>query len=330
MPPPSDTKVAIRTLETRNSKPETQGAMEGATDLLRQVRRIELRTERLVSSLAAGRIRSTFKGSGLEFDEVREYAAGDDVRAIDWNVTARAGRPFVKVFREERELTTWLIADVSGSMRFGAIPGISSRAKLALAAEAAAVVAVTSLRNRDPLGLVRVGTGTALHLPPRRGRGHCLRLIRELIAVPAARGNDDAATALETLAARPGKRGACFVCSDFLLADDDAAHRLGDALARVARRHDVIGLRIADPAESRLPPGGAPLVVQDPETGAEHVIANGRRARDDYARRWAAARERAAARFRAAGADLVDLSTEHTAFTALRRYFDRRARRVRT
>jgi uncharacterized protein (DUF58 family) len=319
---------AERPPDRRTARPPDGG--NDIADLLRQVRRIELRTERLVSSLAAGRIRSTFKGSGLEFDEVREYTPGDDVRAIDWNVTARAGRPHVKVFREERELTTWLLVDASGSMRFGAIPGVSPRTKLALAAEAAAVIAVTSLRNRDPLGLMRVGAGDPLRLAPRRGRGHCLRIIRELLAVGDQRGGDDAATALEALAARPGRRGACFVVSDFLVTDDHATKRLGDALARLARRHDVIALRIADPAEARLPGGGAPLVVQDPEGGVVRTIANGAWARAEYARRWQAMRERAAGLLRAAGCDLVDLGTDQPAFVALRRYFDRRMRRVRT
>ena len=151
-------------------------------DILRQVRRIELRTEKLVSSLAAGAFRSAFRGSGLEFEEVREYSPGDDVRAIDWNVTARAGRPYVKVFREERELSLAVLVDVSGSMRFGAIPGLSPRTKLALAAEAAAVVAVNAMRNRDRIGLVTFAAATEHHLPLRRGRGHCLRLVREVLA----------------------------------------------------------------------------------------------------------------------------------------------------
>ncbi|MBA2480978.1 MAG: DUF58 domain-containing protein, partial [Planctomycetes bacterium] len=157
-------------------------------ELLRQVKRIELRTERLVSSLAAGRYRSAFRGQGMEFDEVREYAAGDDVRTIDWNVTARAGRPYVKVFREERELTTMLLVDVSASMRFGAIPGMSPRVKLALAAEAAAVVGVTALRNHDRLGLVLFSDRTELHLPARKGRGHAMRLVREVLAAPQLAG----------------------------------------------------------------------------------------------------------------------------------------------
>ena len=129
-------------------------AQDSLAEVLRQVKKIELRTNRLVSSLAAGPYRSAFRGQGMAFEEVREYSPGDDVRQIDWNVTARAGTPYIKVFREERELNLVLLVDVSGSMRFGAIPGGSPRAKLALAAEAAAVVAVTALKNNDRIGLV--------------------------------------------------------------------------------------------------------------------------------------------------------------------------------
>ncbi len=295
-------------------------------DVLRQVKRIELRTERLVSSLAAGRYRSAFKGQGLEFDEVREYTPGDDVRTIDWNVTARAGRPYVKVFREERELTTMLLVDVSGSMRFGAIPGISPRAKLALAAEAAAVVAVTALRNHDRIGLTAFSDRSELHLPPRKGRGHAMRLLREVLAAQARHGRGtDVAAALDALVAHAKKRTVCFLVSDFLSSDDALAR----ALARAARRHDVVGLRIADPAEERLPSGSAPLVLADPEGDAVVTLANGRHQRTAYAAAYASERARSARMFRGAGCDLVDLRTDGSAAAALTRFFSERRRRIR-
>lgn len=292
-------------------------------DILRQVRRIELRTERLVTSLAAGGYRSAFKGQGMEFDEVREYAAGDDVRAIDWNVTARAGKPYVKVFREERELTIVLVVDVSASMRFGAIPGVSPRAKLALAAEAAAVVGVNALRNGDRLGLVLASDRTERHLAARKGRGHCLRVVREVLApVDAARGTD-LAHALDELVRVARRRAVCFVVSDFLGTDD----RFVPALARAARRHDLIGLRVMDPGEAALPATSLPLAIVDPESGAHAVLANGRAARARYAAAWNGARDATAKAFRGAGCDLVDLTTTESAVSALLRFFRQRRRR---
>jgi uncharacterized protein (DUF58 family) len=301
-------------------------------DLLAQVRRIELRTRRVVASLAAGAYRSAFKGSGLEFDEVRPYAPGDDVRAIDWNVTARAGRPFVKVFREERELTVMLLVDTSGSMRFGAIPGVSARAKLALAAEAAAVVAVTALQNRDRIGLVRFAERTDLHLPPRRGRGHALRLVREVLGVPAAAARTGLAHALDELALVARRRSVCFLISDFLMSPDERG-QFADRLARAARRHDVIGLRVADPGEATLPTRpwwlAAPLPLVDPETGEARTVAVGRADRARYAAAWQRDRSAVTTLFRGAGCDLVDLTTDQSAATAIQRFFHQRRRRIR-
>ena len=294
----------------------------GLADILRQVRRIELRTRRMVASLTGGGYRSAFRGTGLEFEEVREYTPGDDVRAIDWNVTARAGRPYVKVFREERELTILLLVDVSGSMRFGAIPGISPRAKLALAAEAAAVVAVSALRNRDRIGLVAFAERTRLHLPARRGRGHALRLVREVLAT-GADGRADLGHALDELQRVAKRRTVTFLISDFI----GSGERLAPALARAARRHDVIGLRVADPGEERLPDGGAPLVIADPEGDGELVLANGHHARTAYAAAWAAQRAQVARAFAGSGCDLLDLRTDGATATALARFFSRRGGR---
>lgn len=297
------------------------------SEILRQVRRIELRTERLVSSLAAGRYRSAFRGQGMEFDEVREYAAGDDVRAIDWNVTARAGRPYVKVFREERELTVLLLVDVSGSMRFGAIPGISPRAKLALAAEAAAVVGVTALRNGDRLGLVLFSDRTEVHVPARRGRGHALRVVREVLSPPPGARPTDLAHALTELSRVARRRAVCFVISDFL-GDPAGRPALATALARAARRHDVVGLRISDPGEAALPAIGGTLLMRDPEGGRTLALAGGTAAAARYAAAWSEARGATERLFRAADCDLVDLSTRASALDALQRFFRQRRSRV--
>ena len=299
--------------------PALPGDDGGLAAILAQVRRIELRTERMVSSLTAGRYRSAFKGTGMEFDEVREYAAGDDVRAIDWNVTARAGKPYVKVFREERELSVILLVDQSGSMRFGAIPGISPRAKLALAAEAAAVVGVTALKNGDRLGLVSFTDRTEVHLPARRGRGHALRVVREvLVPTPGVRATD-LAHALDELARVARRRCVCFLISDFLLPTEGQA-AFATALARAARRHDLIGLRIVDPAEATIPAHG-PLVLSDPEGARDVVLATSATAARRYAAAYHEARALTKRQFAGAGCDLVDLSTAHGAFAALQQFF---------
>jgi uncharacterized protein (DUF58 family) len=299
------------------------------SEILRQVRRIELRTERLVTSLASGGYRSAFKGQGMEFDEVREYSAGDDVRAIDWNVTARAGKPYVKVFREERELTIVLVVDVSASMRYGAIPGLSQRAKLALAAEAAAVVGVNALRNNDRLGLVLASDRTERHLAARKGRGHCLRVIREVLAPVASAPGTDLGHALDELVRVARRRAVCFVVSDFLGAGNSSGNSpsFAPALARAARRHDLIGLRVMDPGEASLPPGNLPLAMIDPETGAQALLANGNAARRAYAAAWSSAREATTKAFRGCGCDLVDLTTTESAVAALLRFFRQRRRR---
>jgi uncharacterized protein (DUF58 family) len=308
--------------------PAKQPTAEAMAEILRQVRRIEIRTNRLVSSLAAGPYRSAFRGQGMAFEEVREYVPGDDVRTIDWNVTARAGTPFVKVFREERELNTFLLVDISGSMRFGMIPGISPRAKLSLAAEAAAVVAITALRNNDRIGLVTFSDRTELHLPTRKGRGHVTRLLREVLASEATNRPTDLAHALDELAHVAKRRSVCFLISDFLFTNGANDLRFADSLARASRRHDVVGLRIADAAEATLPSGSSPLVLHSPEGEAMGVFANGTRARAAYAHAWQAARTHVEAAFRGADCDLVDLDTAHSAFSALSRFFRERRRRV--
>jgi uncharacterized protein (DUF58 family) len=300
-------------------------------DILRQVKRLELRTNRLVSALAAGRYRSAFRGQGMEFDEVREYSPGDDIRSIDWNVTARAGRPYVKVFREERELTTMLLVDASASMRFGAIPGISARAKLSLAAEAAAIIGITALRNHDRIGLMLYSRATDLHLPARKGRGHALRLVREVLAVPGRQvigGGTDLSAALDELARVAVRRAVVFVISDFLPTGGGVAPRLGSSLARLGRRHDVVGLRVSDPAESRLPAGREPVVIEDPEGGEQIVLRGGSRSRARYSELYQANRLHTDEQFRAAGCDLVDLTTDASAITALTRFFRDRRRRM--
>jgi uncharacterized protein (DUF58 family) len=311
-----------------NPSSDAQRTPDAIAELLRQIKRIEIRTTRLVSSLAAGPYKSAFRGQGMAFEEVREYVAGDDVRTIDWNVTARAGSPFVKVFREERELNTFLLVDISGSMRFGAIPGISPRAKLALAAEAAAVVAVTALKNNDRIGLVTFSNRTEVHVPARKGRGHVSRVLREVLASPGTNRPTDLAHALDELARVAKRRTVCFLVSDFLFNDHAAYARFAEALARANRRHDVVGLRVQDPAEATLPMGSTPMVLSDPEGPAHAVLASGRHACTIYEHAWAGNRQAVASAMHAANCDLVELSTQQSAFTSLSRFFRERRRRI--
>ncbi|MHC5068299.1 MAG: DUF58 domain-containing protein [Planctomycetota bacterium] len=292
-------------------------------ELLKTVRRLELRSEKMIGALGAGRYRSRFKGQGMEFEEVREYAPGDDVRHIDWNVTARHGgrHAFIKTFREERDLTVMLLIDVSASMRYGAIPGISPRSKTRAAAEAAALVAISAMQGGDRIGLLTFADAGVTHLAPRKGRHHAMRLLRECLA-SNGRGGTDLTAALEHFLQAQTKRCVCFLVSDFL----DPQPGLSGVLARAARRHDLIGIRISDPAEASLPAGG-PLVLHDPESGREAVFANNRAGRARYANAYAAGQQHVANWFANAGCDLIDLATSEDALTAVRRCFARRRTR---
>jgi uncharacterized protein (DUF58 family) len=325
----ADNKKPTVLSPTRQNDSTAPSANDQLSDILRQVKKIEIRTNRLVSSLAAGPYRSAFRGQGMAFEETREYSPGDDVRQIDWNVTARAGTPYVKVFREERELNLILLVDTSGSMRFGAIPGISPRAKLALAAEAAAVIAITALKNNDRIGLVTFSDRTELHLPARKGRGHVGRLLREVLAAPATTRPTDLGHALDELVRVSKRRSVCFLISDFLFTAGGTDLRFNDALARASRRHDVVGLRVCDPAESTLPSTGAPIVVQNPEGRDMMVFSGNRHAQKSYAQAYTQARADVLKAFHGANSDLVELRTDQSAFSALSRFFRERRRRIR-
>lgn len=292
--------------------------------LLKRVRRLEVRARADVGDLASGQYRSRFRGQGMEIDRVREYSPGDDIRSIDWNVTARAGRPYVKVFREERELSIMLLVDVSGSMRFGAIPPWSERTKVVTAAEAAAIVAITALRNQDRVGLIAFTDRTELHLPARRGRDHTMRLVREVLATDGARRPTDVPHALRDLQRGQRRRSVVFLISDFI----DPHPDLAAALRAARRRHDVIGVRVTDPAELSLPTTGGPLLLRDPEGTMVRAFRGGRRAARDYQALVNRHREEVTRAFRQAACDLVDCRTDEAAFDAIQRFFRQRRRRV--
>jgi uncharacterized protein (DUF58 family) len=225
-------------------------------EILRQVKRIELRTRGLVNSRFVGEYHSVFKGQGMEFSEVREYQPGDEVRTIDWNVSARMRRLFVKRYVEERELTVLLIVDCSGSSRFGT----GDRDKQALAAELAAVLALTATRNNDRVGLILCSDRIEHVVPPRKGRRHALRLVRDVLAYPTTSRGTNLALALDYATRVLTHRALVFVISDFVSAPMDRPLRL------LAQRHDLVAVVLDDPGERALPDLGVARLV-DPETG---------------------------------------------------------------
>ncbi len=287
-------------------------------ELLRRVRRLEIRTRRLVDESLAGSYHSVFRGRGMEFAEVREYEPGDDVRTIDWNVSARMGHPFVKKFTEERELTVVLAVDVSGSERFGTGPST----KAGLATEVAALLAFSAIRNNDRVGLLLFTDRVETFVPPRKGREHALRVLRDLVAAdPKGRGTDIAA-ALQYLRNVVPKRAVVFLLSDF---QDEGFER---TLRTVARKHDVVAIAVADPRESVLPRTGL-VAVEDPETGERGVVDSSSAAvRRAYAEAAARFRERLLETVRRAGVDVLELSTGEDYERPLVRFFRERARRA--
>ena len=228
------------------------------TELLRKVRQIQIRASRFVNDVLAGEYSSVFKGRGMEFDEVREYVPGDDVRTIDWNVTARTGRPHVKRFVEERELTVMLLVDLSSSVRFGTIKQLKSEAIV----EICALLALSAIQNNDKVGLVIFTDTVERYVPPKKGTTHVLRVIRELLHHEAQRARTDIAGALEYLLRVAKRRCVAFLVSDFL-ADQELFER---PLKLAGKKHDLIAITVTDPREISLPPVGI-LELEDAETG---------------------------------------------------------------
>ncbi|MFN8543571.1 MAG: DUF58 domain-containing protein [Candidatus Binatia bacterium] len=284
---------------------------------LKAVRKIQIRTSHLVTDVFGGQYQSVFKGRGMEFAEVRLYQPGDDVRTIDWNVTARTGVPHVKRFAEERELTVVLLVDASASTRFGS----RRQLKSTLAAELSAVLAFSAITNNDKVGLVIFSDRIELALPPRKGTHHVLRVIREVLSlVPAGRGTDIAA-ALEHLERVTTRRCVVFVVSDFL------DPRWEKALRLAGHRHDPIAVVLDDPRELELPAVGL-VELEEAETGARYVVDTGDpRVRDAFAREAAAARVARDRALRAADVDAVVVRTDRPYAEALLRFFRMRERR---
>jgi uncharacterized protein (DUF58 family) len=284
---------------------------------LKTVRKIQIRTSHLVTDLFAGQYQSVFKGRGMEFAEVRLYQPGDEVRTIDWNVTARTGVPHVKRYAEERELTVMLLVDASASTFFGSV----RQTKAALAAELGALLAFSAITNNDKVGLVIFSDRIEKAVPPRKGTRHVLRVIREVLSVrPQGRGTDIAA-ALEHLGRVTKRRAVVFVVSDFL------DPRCRQALRLAARRHDVIAVVLDDPREATLPDVGL-VELEEAESGTRYVLDTGSaRVREAFASRAAAARTERDRMLRACDVDAIGVTTDRPYAEALLRFFRMRERR---
>jgi uncharacterized protein (DUF58 family) len=284
--------------------------------VLRNIRRIEIRVRRLINTVFLGEYHTVFRGRGIEFAEVREYDQNDDARMIDWNVTARMNAPYVRKYQEERELTVFLAVDVSRSGQFG-----STRLKQDVAAEVCAVLAFAAIRNDDKVGLLTFTDQVETFVPPRKGREHALRVVRELLAGRARGAHTDIAAAIKFLGHIAKRRCVIFLVSDFFA---DGYER---DLRVLAKRHDVVAISITDPRELTLPPVGI-LELQDAETG-EQVIVDAaspavRRAFADRAEARVAERTRL---FHAVGIDRIDVQTDRSYVEPLIAFFKARERR---
>ena len=286
------------------------------SELLKRVRKIEIKTRGLSKNIFAGEYHSAFKGRGMTFSEVREYQYGDDIRNIDWNVTARHNRPYVKIFEEERELTVMLMIDVSASCNFGTI----SKLKKNQITEIAAVLAFSAIQNNDKIGVIFFSDKIEKFIPPKKGRTHILHIIRELIDFYPEDKQTDIEQALEYMTNSIKKRCTCFVISDFI-DEHDFAH----ALAIANRKHDVVALRVYDPRENQLPPVGM-MYLRDAETGEQMwVDTSDKKLREAY-EKYAFVREKELdAIFKRSGVDVANIRSDEDYVRALITLFKKRA-----
>ncbi len=288
-------------------------------EVLRQIRRLQLKARRAVEDILGGEYHSVFKGTGISFEEVREYQPGDDVRTIDWNVTARMGHPFIKRFVEERELTVVLAVDCSGSNQFGT----RYQQKREVAAELAAVLAFSAISNNDRVGLVQFTDRVEHFVPPRKGSRHVLRLIRDVLFYEPKRRGTSLREGLDFLNRVLRRRTIIFFLSDFLDRDYETVFK------RTGRRHDLIAIRLSDPGEEDLPAVGL-LELEDAETGKRLLLdTSSRQVRDDFHRRAVERRAALLQLTRAAAVDLIEVSTDGSHLDALIRFFRQRERRLK-
>ncbi len=289
-------------------------------EILRKVRGIEIVTRRLADEKLAGQYHSVFRGRGMAFSEVRPYQPGDDVRAIDWNVSARMNEPYVKLFIEEHEMTVLLLVDMSASGAFGT----RASTKRDLAAEIAAVIAFSAIRNQDRVGLVAFTDRVERFVPPKRGRGHVLRVVREILGCEPAGRQTRLRAALEFCGRVARRRTVVFVVSDFL----DDLRDYGHALRVVSRKHDVVPIVLTDDVEERLPAVGL-IELEDLETGARVLVDTRGPMREAYARRVAQARVARETLCRRLSIEAIDVRPGRPYLPALVAFFRARERRLR-
>jgi uncharacterized protein (DUF58 family) len=287
---------------------------------MKKIRRIEIRTRKLVNDSFAGDYHSIFKGRGMEFDEVRPYQIGDEIRNIDWNVTARTGEPYIKRYVEERELTVMLVVDASASENFGSV----ERFKREIAAELTAVLSFAATTNNDKVGLLIFTDKVELFIPPRKGRKHVLRLIRELLAFEPQSEGTDIKMALDKVNQILKRRSIIFLVSDFM-ADPESYRR---QLSVTNRRHDLIAVDLNDPLDSEIADVGL-LAVEDPESGAiEWIDTGNKKWQEAFQKRMNALETEKTRVFRQASVDRIDIQTDEEYTVALTRFFQDRARRI--
>mgnify|MGYP006276445771 CR=1 FL=1 len=285
-------------------------------ELIAKVRRIEIRTRKIVDELTGGAYHSVFKGQGIEFSEVREYAPGDEVRSIDWNVTARFGHPFVKRFEEEREITVLLLVDISGSGDFGS----RDMAKNELSVELAALLSLSAIRNNDRVGLMLFSEAPELLVPPRKGRRHGLRVIRDVLACERRTPGTNIRAALEHLMKLTTRRAVVFLISDML---DDGFE---GPLQTMAQKHDLTVMRIVDPADLACPATGW-INLEDGESGQTSPFYAAKSARRRFGLQRTAAHAAQKRWLMRSGIDLVDLTVGDDYVKPLLQFFRQRARR---
>ena len=296
---------------------------QSIVEMARKARQIETRTRRLVNDAVAGHNHSVYRGRGIDFDEVREYVPGDDVRAIDWNVTARAGHPFIKKFREERELTLLILVDVSGSLEFGS----AVASKRELAAELASVLALSATRNNDKVGLVLFTDEVEAYIPPKKGRFHVLRVVREILGAQPRQRGTDVTRALRFANEVTHRRAIVFLLSD-LLSPGGELDGLRDAVRLVRRRHDLVAMHLHDPREMTLPNVGL-LTLEDAETGELVELDTAKaKVRERYATLAEARRLETVRTLRREGVDCLEIDTARPYLPPLLTFFKNRERRL--
>ncbi len=287
-------------------------------EILQKIRRIQITTSRMVTDVFAGHYHSVFKGQGMEFEEVREYQPGDDIRSIDWNVTARTGHPFVKSFMEERELTIMLLLDMSASSYFGTVNKLKSQ----IAAELCSVLALSAIKNNDKVGLIAFTDKIEIFVPPRKGLSHVLRIIREAIFFKPENKGTDIPGALEYLSRTNRRRTVSFVISDFYAKD------FKKPLSIANKRHDVIAVSITDPRETDLPDIGI-ITLEDAETGkVYHVDTSSSDIRKKYKENAIRLFDHRQSIFRSTKVDHINIRTDLPYTEALYKFFRMRERRI--